>query len=58
MLQHAHDSHTIQAFEKIVELQEQVKSQNQQLHADLTRMTSLINYRAGLLVWRSSSGRE
>ena len=38
MLQHAQDYHTIQAFEKIVELQEQVnevKSQNQQLQVDL-----------------------
>ena len=38
MLQHAQDCHTIQAFEKIVELQEQiteVKSQNQQLQVDL-----------------------
>ena len=38
MLQHAQDCHTIQAVEKIVELQEQitdVKSQNQQLQVDL-----------------------
>ena len=38
MLQHAQDCHTIQAFEKIVDLQEQitdVKSQNQQLQVDL-----------------------
>ena len=38
MLRHAQDCHTIQAVEKIVELQEQitdVKSQNQQLQVDL-----------------------
>lgn len=39
MVQHAHEFHTIQVFERVVELQEQVtevKSQNQQLH-DLLR---------------------
>ena len=38
MLQHVQNCHTIQAFEKIVDLQEQVnevKSQNQQLQVDL-----------------------
>ena len=46
MLQHAQDCHTIQAFEKIVELQEQiteVKSQNQQLHADLKDKSDFID---------------
>ena len=46
MLQHAQDCHTIQAFEKIVELQEQiteVKSRNQQLHADLRDKSDFID---------------
>ena len=46
MLQHAQDCHTIQVFEKIVELQEQVaevKSQNQQLHADLEHKSDFID---------------
>ena len=43
MLQHAHDCHTIQVFEKIVEVKEQVKSQNQQLHADLEHKSDLID---------------
>ena len=45
MLQHVQDCHTIQAFEKIVEFQEQitdVKSQNQQLQVDLKDKNELI----------------
>lgn len=45
MIRHAQDCHTILAFEKIVELQEQiteVKSQNQQLHVHLKDKSELI----------------
>ena len=53
MLQHAQQCHTIQAFEKVVELQEQMiemKSQNQQLIAMIKDKSDLIEKLADRLM--------